>query len=463
MRKLLAVFLLLFLLCSLSFSVVPTHAEAQKTVYVVINVDTEGHVSNYSDPWVGTTNPHPNADMQDFSNTTPSFVAAVFDNGFRSANRDSFGNSFKITWYCQMDYVMSQSNYVWADGSSAGVSGYTGIMDLLNETWGAKIANYGDAFEYHHHFLTYNGTWERHDSGPDESYPGYQDIALDHMILDRNFYPSTFRAGYWIMPPALSSWLDNWLPLDYTPLYGLPWYPTNPTGGRYQVATRYGVTQSDIDLSFAQAESSGKAVYSDSTHSWEDMAQEISSLQGNLTSASTRYPDVNFKYVTAQEAVQQYFGYTNLSAPMFTITSNGSSYTITSSEPLWQNNPYIALKYVDGTYQHATAVPAGTNRWTVTPQTQTISVTEIGVGASDMSFNTNTKTVDASALLPSPSPSPTSLPTPIATTNPSPTPTATTNPSPTIPEFLTPSLAIIVILITTIALIPVLKNKQSKR
>ena len=102
------------------------------------------------------------------------------------------------------------------------------------------------------------------------------------MILDRNFYPSTFRAGYWIMPPALSSWLDNWLPLDYTPLYGLPWYPTNPTGGRYQVATRYGVTQSDIDLSFAQAESSGKAVYSDSTHSWEDMAQEISSLQGNL-------------------------------------------------------------------------------------------------------------------------------------------------------------------------------------
>ena len=386
-----ACILICVLMSTSIFFVTSSHiasAQAPKTVYVVMNVDTEMYVPSYSDPWVGSTNPHPTADMRIFSSTTPSTVAAVFNADFRNANRDSDGNPFKITWFCQMDYVMDQSNFVWADGSPAGVSGYTAVYDLLTNTWGTEITSYGDSIGYHHHFLTYDGTWERHDSGPDEIYPGYQEDALDHMILDRNFYPSAFRAGYWIMPPALSSWLDDWLPFDYTPLYGLPWYPTNSTGGRWQVATRYGATQADVELSFAQAESSGKAVYSDVVHSWEDMASEIAKLQGYLETVRAEYPYIDFKYVTAQEAVQQFLP-NDLTAPTLTITPAGSSYTITSSEPLWQNNPYVALKYADGTYRHATAVSAGTNMWTVTPPTQDVTEEQVAVGTATATSSSN--------------------------------------------------------------------------
>jgi hypothetical protein len=55
LRKLLAIFVLLVLLSSLGFSIIaPALPKTPKTVYVVINVDTEMYVppGNYTDPWV---------------------------------------------------------------------------------------------------------------------------------------------------------------------------------------------------------------------------------------------------------------------------------------------------------------------------------------------------------------------------------------------------------------------------
>ena len=146
-------------------------------------------------PIVGSTDPHPTMDVSEYSRTSPSTVAAVFDSSFRNSHRDSFGNDVKLSWFAEMDYLVAQSNFVWADGSSAGVSGYTAIRDLLVNNWGTQIQTYGDSIEYHHHFMIYDGTWQNYDNGPDAGYPEYQMYALDHMIIDDNFYPSTWRSG----------------------------------------------------------------------------------------------------------------------------------------------------------------------------------------------------------------------------------------------------------------------------
>ena len=140
---------------------------------------------------MGSTDPHPTMNVSKYSRTVPSTVAAVFDSGFRNSHRDSFGNVVKMSWFAEMDYLMAQSNFVWADGSPAGVSGYTAIRDLLVNNWGTEIQTYGDSIEYHHHFMIYDGTWQRYDNGPDAGYPEYQMYALDHMIIDGNFYPSS--------------------------------------------------------------------------------------------------------------------------------------------------------------------------------------------------------------------------------------------------------------------------------
>ena len=82
--------------------------------------------------------------------------------------------------------------------------------------------------------------------------------------------------------------------------------------------------------------------------------------------------------------MQLALGFTDFTPPTFTVTPSGGTYTIVSSEPLWKNHPYIALKYTNGTYGHMNATPAGTNTWTVTPPT---SVSVIGVAGSDLYGN----------------------------------------------------------------------------
>lgn len=66
-----------------------------------------------------------------------------------------------------------------------------------------------------------------------------------------------------------------------------------------------------------------------------------------------------------KKVMQLDLGFTDFTAPTFTVNPNGNSYTIVSSEPLWANHPYVALKYWNGTYANLATVVARTNTWTV--------------------------------------------------------------------------------------------------
>jgi len=316
---------------------------------------------------------------------------------------------FKVTWFAEMDYLMAQGVFVYADGSSAGVSGYTATRDMLMNNWEAEIQAYGDSIEYHHHFMIHNSTWQRYDQGPDDGYPGYQMDALDHMIIDRNYYPSTFRSGWLIMPTALSNWLEEWMPFDYTPDSGI-WYPTHPVSNMSRWQTRCsGAAYQSVDEAYQRAREYGSAIYSFCMHDRDDMANVVDTVQRYLERADAdeaSYPNVSFKYVSAREAMQRALGFSDFSPPTFTLTAGDGQYTIASDEFLWKNHPYVALKYANGTYMHVMAIPAGTNTWTVSLP----SLPErIGVAASDLYGNPGVSTVELTnptALL-SPSTGPT--------------------------------------------------------
>jgi uncharacterized repeat protein (TIGR02543 family) len=388
-KRFLTVAALFILVVGSPAAIIPAHAASDsKIVYVVICIDTE---ALNSDSFNGKAVPHPTMNVSEYSRTTPMTVAAVFDGSFRNSHLDSFGNTFKMSWFAEMDYLMAQSSFVWGNGSPAGVSGYTAIRDLLVNNWGNEIQTYGDSIEFHHHYMMYNGVWSEDLNGPDASYPQYQMNALDHMIIDRNFYPSTYRSGDWIMTQALSNWLEQWMPFDYTPTSGI-WYPVHPTGmDRWQTASPYAPdVPSAVNSAFAYASQHGSAIFSICTHDKENMASQIAWLQYCLDAADANesaYPNVSFKYVSARQAMQQALGFTDSTPPTFTITSSGNTYTITSSEPLWQNHPYIAIKCTNGTYGHMSATPAGTNTWTITPPTGIGAIEKIGVGASDLYGN----------------------------------------------------------------------------
>jgi hypothetical protein len=380
-------FAVLILMSCLPFSSVSVKAQSQKIVYVVQMVDCEMWGSH--NQYLGSSNPHPTIDLREYASSPPSTVSRVMDSNLRNGLKDNFGNSFKVTWFAEMDYLMSQSVFVYADGSSAGVSGYTAIYDILKANWGLQIVAYGDSLEYHHHFMTYDGTWKRHDSGPDAGYGDYQNYALDHMIIDRNFYPSCFDAGWAIMPDALSNWLDNYLPFDYTYLGSTGiWYPVHPSGHtRWATQTDNFASQSGVNAAFATAESRGSALYSFTMHDREDMYGNITATHNWLVAAQSAYPDVLFEYVTARQAMQLALGWSDFASPTFTVSYNTAlkTYYVCSNEPLWANHPYVALKYTDGTYTHMQATQTGTNTWSITPTGGTLQ--SIGFAASDLSGN----------------------------------------------------------------------------
>jgi hypothetical protein len=246
---------------ALTLNATPTaRAQASKIVYVVNMNDAEmwgGH-----EPYRDSPNPHPIMDMRHYAIDPPSRVSEVMDASFRGSLTDSFGTPFKITWFAEMDYLISEGVFVYADGSSAGVSGYTAIRDILLQKWGDQIETYGDSIEYHHHFVVYrDGAWRVYDNGPDAGYGEYQMYALDKMILDRNFYPVCWDSGWGIMPAILSSWLDKWMPFDYTSTSSTSvWYPIPLSGNRWATRTDIWPSQQGIYDAFATAESRGSAL-----------------------------------------------------------------------------------------------------------------------------------------------------------------------------------------------------------
>jgi FlaG/FlaF family flagellin (archaellin) len=383
-----------------------------KVVYVVVAIDTEMLSPNGHYDYYGTSNPHPVLDMSEYSTTSPMEIAAAFDNNFRSMHQDSYNNPFKITWFAEMDYFFSQGNYVWSDGTSAGVSGYTAVYDLLMNHWGTDIQRYGDTFGYHHHFMTYDtidNKWRQGTPGDITNYNyDYQNSALDHMIIDEGFYPSTWRTGENGMSPGLSDWLEKWIPFDYTTTVQQgTWYPTHePNKNRWILSSENPPTQEGVNAAFEQAKNSGAAIYSFWCHDKNDLQSTIDAMHVYLNRAANEnlnYKGITFKYVSAQEAMQNVLHLNDRTNPTLTVASNNNEYTITSNEALWTNHPYIALKFADGTYSHIEGTAVGTNTWRFNAPTQTIVNTNVAThaqGSNGLTINAVTASADQGYHLP---------------------------------------------------------------
>jgi hypothetical protein len=387
-------FLVFALLCAIiisSFAVISHQVGAQsayKTVYVVINVEAESP----SGKFLNTTNLHPQMDVSIFSKGSVTPVARVFDQSFRNSITDSYGNPCKLTWFAEMDYLTSQSTFV-ANGASAGVSGYTAMYDLMKKNWGTELQYFGDAIQYKHSFeFYYLGVWQEFDEGPHPLYPGYANFAIDQSIINNNYYPSAFRAAFELQTNYVYNWVEQYFPFDYTARsLSSGWSLMNPYPAlsHYNVQNPYLPYLDTAAEAFAKARDTGNSIYSFYMNPSNDMQTIITGLQSNLRNLAAdqnTYPGVTYKYVTAAQAGQLALGYTDFTAPTFTISRNNTLYTIDSNETLWNNSPYIALLYTDGRYEHPAASLVGTNKWTVNIANPT-GISKVGVAANDLYGN----------------------------------------------------------------------------
>ena len=140
-KRFLVALLCMILVVSFSTTYSKAYASPQKIVYVVINVDTESPSGKYLNK--SRVDLILTMDLSLYSSSPQSTFNRVFNPTFRNSVYDSFGNSFKMTWFTEMDYLYSQSTFV--NGTSpAGVSGYTAMLDLLQKNWGSQMQTFGD-------------------------------------------------------------------------------------------------------------------------------------------------------------------------------------------------------------------------------------------------------------------------------------------------------------------------------
>src|SRR5258708_1736587 len=67
--------------------------------------------------------------------------------------------------------------------------------------------------------------------------------------------------------------------------------------------------------------------------------------------------------------------------------------TITTSEPIFQPQPLVALKDICEQYRILTCTPAGTNAWTVTLPVPRSSVAKAGIAGTDLAGNLATRVI----------------------------------------------------------------------
>jgi hypothetical protein len=381
-----------------------TERDTSPTVYVVIAIDTENGNIDWYPGQPRDHDPNPLFDTH-FYKRAGVYTSEIFSDAFRASHVDSFGGTFKMSWFAEMDKQFDAATYLDEGPDHPELTGqhvgYTGIMDALLRYWSPEITRFGDGIYWHHHVQAWTGTLWAANESVISSYTHHYD-ALNHMLIDRSYFPSVYRAGWLWEDSNMNTFLNAWEPFDYSASSGAwvpyhpntsdPWSAAAPNLVRWMTRTDNGANQGSANAAFAYALSNGAALYSIYFHDRDDMPGYINGLQSVLTTAAANYPTVKFKYVAALEGIQSVLGLTDRTPPSLIFSKVGAStYQITSSESVWQGSPYVAAKYsgVSGElYQQIAATSSGINAWTSTIPAQTdiasppVKFTPSGVTAS---------------------------------------------------------------------------------
>jgi hypothetical protein len=360
------------------------HAQASGstgTVYFIMSIDTEA--GSFS---ALTNIRHPSIipRLTDYdTRNSDGVISKVMKPSFRETYRDSFGVPVRLTWF-----VLSMEPYcasVDADCNviySALVDGIPGQPGL--EGWQKQLSQYGDAIELHYHhadWTDFNNDGIYHWSQLlyfDDSNEYIIRKMLNHLLIDKNFFPSSYRSGWTWEDNGLSQFLEKWIPFDFSNLSPLKhtdniepienvydWSRApvertfyHPSDTDYQTfgnmsrvmlrCTPGTFSAGENDLIFQQALTTDRFVCC-YTHVDYGLLTAIAACHQLLQTGSATY-GVPFKFITADEAARLYWGFNDTIPPNLSVTKNADTLVVESDEDIYQQRPYVAVKYPNGTY-----------------------------------------------------------------------------------------------------------------
>jgi hypothetical protein len=341
-------------------------------------------------------------------------VGRITARPFRDELCDSRGGPYRFTWFV-IDVVGYENNprrkaagfhVVWDHYQRF----LAGSRDLDTLGWHFHTVPAGG------NALDYNTAWTQND---------FHERVLARRVLERQSFPSVFRAGGTIERDDLSHWLERFIPFDFSSAAvagggGHPgvgwdwrhapadWAPYHPDWYDYRQAGTMRraifrclevsgfetvLTPSEVDLAFGRAARGHPAVLAYTNHDRRDMEADCRRAVSLIRDAAARYPSVEWVFASAVEAARAALDIPEAPAPQFALRWEDRLLWIESDQPLFGSIPFLAVHEVDGTYFRDNPTIEGPTRWAYSPprfdRTQ-----RIGVAGSNRSGATGMATIE---------------------------------------------------------------------
>ncbi len=381
-------------------------------VYLVLGSDTaiwDGmSVSRYHDTY--------NIDLY----TNPSRNAyKVMDPAFRAQFVDSYGQPLKMTWW-----MMAGNIFRYATNRNMPVPNIMTLY-LMQKYHGAAVRQTGDELSLHYHTFGWtdydgDGLWYWNQTLTFNECRDDFDYTLCQFLLEEKVFPVSFRSGWHYMDNDWQHYLDQLLPysmhndypndridttepLDNTYHWSLSpkeWVPFRPSWENYQIpgdgrgwnvrsahlsTTRYRDYLHDI---FKQANAGVDQVACIWGHlPEEDFLFNIQKIDSVAHHLAQLYPNVKFHYCTAIEAMQRWLQTNDNEPPVLTIEEQQSgedvTFLIRTNEPIFQTQPFVAVKDIYERYFILPVYSTGENEWRTSQSLLKNSLAKVGVAVCD--------------------------------------------------------------------------------
>ncbi|NQV51378.1 MAG: T9SS type A sorting domain-containing protein [Candidatus Marinimicrobia bacterium] len=401
------------------FSAMPVTVCSTGTVYLVLGSDTA--------IWDGMTVNRYQCSYNLDLYTNPLMNAyEVMDPAFRAQFIDSYGQAMKMTWW-----MMAGNIFRYATNTDVPVPNIMTLY-LMQKYHGENVLINGDELSLHYHTFF----WSDYDQ--DGMYFWNQaqtfgesradfDVTLAQFLLEENVFPVSFRSGWHFMDNEWQHYLNDILPYSMHndwPVHHIDneeptdnnydwsqapqsFVPFRPSLDNYQLpgdGPAWNVrsapfqrvaSQGLMDTVFAHASEGVDQVACFWAHLPEvDFPDNMALMDQMAHESADLYPDVDFRYCTAIEAMQRWRGTLDETQPELSVTVQGSGdnlrYAIASNEPLFQPQPFVAAKFKDESYQVIPCTQTDDNTWLTDIIPYSSELAKIGFAATDTSGNLST-------------------------------------------------------------------------
>lgn len=379
----------------------------------------KGHRVNYNDSW----------------EKIDEMLERISAPDFRNKMTDSYGRGWVFNWHC-LDHVGFEVNPRRRD------MGYHNVQDHY-ERFLARNPELKDAIHWHFHPMsTFR---EAHRCATSYVNSDHLYTSLCRKIIERNFFPTVFRAGFQTERPDSHLFLEQWIPFDISNmalddneelndtidfrngrsgdwrLAPSDWSVYHPHHDNYQLegnCRRWigralnvfnrlaNINEYEMEKAFKRADSGKPTLVGIASHDFRDLEPEVDYIRELVQKASKKYPDVNYKFCEAVEGFRETIwpeGYDDevldleMSFHPETEEDVPSLEVSTKSGEVFGPQPFLAIQtrmqsFIHDNFDFDTSL----NRWYYAFHVDSIpleSVDSVGVAANDKYGNVSIKKI----------------------------------------------------------------------